>query len=201
MSSNVDLVKLFSSVAETMVENQSSLNKADEYNQDHGDHMVDIFKMITDAVQEAPKNDLAKGLAKASKVLTEKPSGSADMYSKGLAQAAEYFQEGQSLDVTQLLPLLQTMLGGGEASVSKGAGGLLNSLVGSLGGEDGLDLGDILGAGAAFMQSKEEGHSNLEAAIDAVISGSKMGETPHRAQSSKLVADVLLQTLMSNLGQ
>lgn len=201
MSSNVDLVKLFSSVAETMVENQSSLNKADEYNQDHGDHMVDIFKMITDAVQEAPKNDLAKGLAKASKVLTEKPSGSADMYSKGLAQAAEYFQEGQSLDVTQLLPLLQTMLGGGEASVSKGAGGLLNSLVGSLGGEDGLDLGDILSAGATFMQSKEEGHSNLEAAIDAVISGSKMGETPHRAQSSKLVADVLLQTLMSNLGQ
>ncbi len=201
MSSNVDLVKLFSSVAETMVENQSSLNKADEYNQDHGDHMVDIFKMITGAVQEAPKNDLAKGLAKASKVLTEKPSGSADMYSKGLAQAAEYFQEGQSLDATQLLPLLQTMLGGGEASVSKGAGGLLNSLVGSLGGEDGLDLGDILSAGAAFMQSKEEGHSNLEAAIDAVISGSKMGETPHRAQSSKLVADVLLQTLMSNLGQ
>ncbi len=201
MSSNVDLVKLFSSVAETMVENQSSLNKADEYNQDHGDHMVDIFKMITGAVQEAPKNDLAKGLAKASKVLTEKPSGSADMYSKGLAQAAEYFQEGQSLDATQLLPLLQTMLGGGEASVSKGAGGLLNSLAGSLGGEDGLDLGDILSAGAAFMQSKEEGHSNLEAAIDAVISGSKMGETPHRAQSSKLVADVLLQTLMSNLGQ
>jgi len=198
MSSNVDIVKLFSAVAETMVENQSSLNKADEYNQDHGDHMVDIFKMITGAVQEAPKNDLAKGLATASKVLTEKPSGSADMYSKGLAQAAEYFQD-QDLDASQLLPLLQTMLGGGEASISKGAAGLLDSLVGSLGGEDGLDLGDILSAGAAFMQSKEEGDSNLEAAIDAVISSSKMGETPHRAQSSKLVADVLMQTLMSNL--
>ena len=199
MSSNVDIVKLFSAVAETMVENQSSLNKADEYNQDHGDHMVDIFKMITGAVQEAPKNDLAKGLATASKVLTEKPSGSADMYSKGLAQAAEYFQD-QDLDASQLLPLLQTMLGGGEASVSKGAGGLLDSLVGSLGGEDGLDLGDILSAGAAFMQSKEEGDSNLEAAVDAVISASKMGETPHRAQSSKLVADTLLQTLMESLG-
>jgi len=198
MSSNVDLVKLFSAVAETMVENQSSLNKADEYNQDHGDHMVDIFQMITGAVKEAPKNDLASGLSKASELLTEKPSGSADMYAKGLGQAAEYFQD-QDLDASQLLPLLQTMLGGGEASVSKGAGGMLDSLVGSLGGEDGLDLGDILSAGAAFMQSKEEGDSNLEAAIDAVISSSKMGETPHRAQSSKLVADVLLQTLMSNL--
>jgi len=200
MSSNVDLVKLFSTVAETLVENQASLNKADEYNQDHGDHMVDIFQMITGAVKEAPKNDLASGLATASKLLTEKPSGSADMYSKGLAQAAEYFQ-GQDLDINSIMPLIQTMLGGGEATVSKGAGGLLDSLVGSLGGEDGLDLGDILSAGAAFMQSKEEGDSNLEAAIDAVISSSKMGETPHRAQSSKLVADVLLQTLMSNLGQ
>ena len=199
MSSNVDLVKLFSTVAETLVENQTSLNKADEYNQDHGDHMVDIFQMITGAVKEAPKDNLSSGLATASKLLTEKPSGSADMYAKGLAQAADYFQ-GQDLDANSILPLLQTMLGGGEASVSKGAGGLLDSLVGSLGGEDGLDLGDILSAGAAFMQSKEEGDSNLEAAIDAVISGSKMGETPHRAQSSKLVADTLLQTLMSNLG-
>ena len=199
MSSNVDLVKLFSAVAETMVDNQTSLNKADEYNQDHGDHMVDIFKMITGAVQEAPKDDLSSGLALASELLGKKPSGSADMYSKGLSQAAEYFQEGQDLDATQLLPLLQTMLGGGEASVTQGAGGLLDSLVGSLGGDDGLDLGDILSAGAAFMQSKEEGDSNLEAAIDAVISASKMGESPHRAQSSKLVADVLMQTLMSNL--
>ena len=200
MSSNVDLVKLFSTVAETLVENQTSLNKADEYNQDHGDHMVDIFQMITGAVKEAPKDDLSSGLAMASQLLTKKPSGSADMYAKGLGQAAEYFQGGKSLDATSLMPLLQTMLGGGEASVSKGAGGLLDSLVGSLGGEDGLDLGDILSAGAAFMQSKEEGDSNIEAAIDAVISASKMGETPHRAQSSKLVADTLMQTLMKSLG-
>ena len=199
MSSNVDLVKLFSAVAETMVENQAALNKADEYNQDHGDHMVDIFKMITGAVQEAPKDDLAAGLATASKLLTEKPSGSADMYAKGLEQAAEYFQGGQGLDATTLLPLLQTMLGGGEAEVSQSAGGLLDSLVGSFGGEDGLDLGDILKAGATFMESKEAGDSNLEAAIDAVISASKMGETPHRAESSKLVADVLLQTLMAGM--
>ena len=200
MSSNVDLVKIFSAVAETLVENQDSLNKADEYNQDHGDHMVDIFQMITGAVKEAPKNDLSSGLAKASELLVEKPSGSAAVYAKGLAQAAEYFQ-GQDLDASQVLPLLQTLLGGGEAKVSQGAGGLLDSVMGSLGGEDGLDLGDILTAGAAFMQSKGEGDTNLEAALDAVISSSKMGETPHRAQSSKLVGDVLLKTLMSSLGQ
>lgn len=198
MSGSVDLVKLFSAVAETMVENQASLNKADEYNQDHGDHMVEIFQSITGAVKEAPKDDLSQGLSTASEVLTGKKSGSAAMYAKGLAQAAEYFQ-GQDLDATQLLPLLQTMLGGGEAKIDKSAGGLLDSLVGSIGGEDGLDMGDILSAGAAFLQSKQQGDSNLEAAIDAVISASKMGETPHRAQSSKLVADVLLNTLSGGL--
>lgn len=198
MSSNVDLVKLFSAVANTLQENQASLNKADEYNQDHGDHMVEIFQMITGAMKEAPKGDVSGGLTKASKALTGTKSGSAAMYAKGLAQAAEYFQD-QDLDTTQLLPLLQTMLGGGEAAVSKGAGGLLDSLVGSLGGEDGLDMADILSAGAAFLQSKQEGDSNLEAAVDALIAGSKMGETPHRAQSSKLVADTLLQALSSGL--
>jgi len=198
MSSNVDLVKLFSTVAKTMVENKASLNKADEYNQDHGDHMVDIFNLVSGAMKDAPSGDVTSGLAKASELLTEKPSGSAAMYAKGLGQAAEYFQ-GRDLDATQLLPLLQTMLGGGEASVTQGAGGLLDSLVGSIGGEDGLDLGDILSAGAAFMESKESGDSNLEAAMDAVISASKMGETPHRAQSSKLVADVLLQTLLGGM--
>ncbi len=196
MSSNVDLVKMFSAVAETMVENQTSLNKADQYNQDHGDHMVEIFELVTGAMKNISSDDISSGLAKASELLSGKESGSAAMYAKGLGQAAEYFQD-QDLDATQLLPLLQTMLGGGEASISQGAGGLLDSLVGSIGGEDGLDLGDILSAGAAFLQSKEEGDSNLEAAVDAVISASKMGETPHRAQSSKLVADVLLQTLLS----
>jgi hypothetical protein len=49
------------------------------------------------------------------------------------------------------------------------------------------------------MEPKQSGDSNLEAVMDAVISASKMGETPHRAQSSKLVADGLLQTLMGGL--
>ncbi len=198
MSSNLDLVKIFSTVAQTMVDNKTTLNQADAYNKNHGDNMVDIFNMVTGALKESPQGNLAAGLSTASKLLTSNKSGSADMYAKGLAQAAEYFQD-QDLDASQILPLLQTMLGGGEASVTKSAGGLLDSLVGSLGGDDGLDLGDILSAGAAFMESKGSGDSNLEAAVDAIISASKMGESPHRAQSSKLVADVLLQNLVGGL--
>lgn len=198
MPSNLDLAKIFSAVTKTLAENQTTLNKADAYNQNHGDNMVDIFNLISGAVGKAPQGDVARGLSLASELLGDKKSGSAAMYAKGLAQAAEYFQ-GQDLDASQLMPLLQTLLGGGEASVSKGPGGLLDSLVGSLGGEDGLDLGDILSAGAAFMESKESGDSNLEAAVDALIASSKMGESPHRAQSSKLVADTLLQTLLGGM--
>ena len=195
MSSQVDLVKLFSAAAETLQENKQELNQADEYNHDHGDHMVEIFQLITGAMKEAPQEKPAQGFQAASQKLEKKDSGSAAIYAKGLAQAADYFK-GQDLDANQLLPLLQTMLGGGEAEVNKGAGGLLDSLVSSFGGEDGLDLADILNAGASFLESKQAGESNLEAAVDAVISASKMGETPHRAQSSKLVADALLGQLL-----
>lgn len=198
MSSQVDLVKLFSTVAETLQENRGTLNQADEYNQDHGDHMVEIFQLITGAMKEAPRENPAKGFQKASQKLAEKDSGSAAMYARGLSQAAEYFK-GQELDATQLLPLLQTMLGGGEAEVSKTPGGLLDSLVGSFGGEDGLDMADLLSAGATFLESKQAGDSNLEAVVDAVISASKMGETPYRAQSSKLVADALLRNLLGGV--
>jgi hypothetical protein len=84
MSSNVDLVKMFSAVEETMGENQTSLNKADEYNQDHGNHMAEIFELVTGAMKNTSSDDISSGLAKASDLLSGKESGSAAMYAKGL---------------------------------------------------------------------------------------------------------------------
>ncbi len=49
--------------------------------------------LITGAMKEAPQGDVASGLNTASELLAgdKKKSGSADMYAKGLAQAAEYY--------------------------------------------------------------------------------------------------------------
>jgi len=48
----VDLAKVFGAVAKTLGENRDSLNQADDYNHDHGDHMVQTFDVITRAMKE-----------------------------------------------------------------------------------------------------------------------------------------------------
>lgn len=99
--------------------------------------------------------------------------------------------------------LLGALLGGGGAS-SQG-GDLLGALLG--GGQpaqgnqqqdDGLDMGDLLNAGMAFMNAKQQGHGNLQAALNALIAAGPLGQKPHRQQSGQVVANALLQAFMQN---
>lgn len=194
MSSQLDLLTLFKAAQSKLSDHQQELNQADEYNHDHGDHMVKIFDLVTNALKETSSDDISKGLSKASSLVEGLDSGSAQMYAQGLSQASDYFQD-RDFEANEILPLLQALLGGGKVKVGKGAGGLLDSLVDSFAGEDGLDMGDILRAGTSFMEARQRGDSNLEAAVDAIISASAMGEEPYRARSSQLVADALLDNL------
>ena len=51
MSNGIDLSQIFSAVTGALQDNKASLNKADSYNQNHGDNMVQIFELITKATQ------------------------------------------------------------------------------------------------------------------------------------------------------
>lgn len=104
--------------------------------------------------------------------------------------------------------LLGALLGGTQQSAPQGGGDLLGALLGGgqsaqqTGGQgqDGLDLGDVLSAGMAFMNAKQQGQGNLQAALSALISAGPLGQKPHRQQSGQLVANALLQAIsgMSN---
>ena len=48
MASGLDLGKMFSAVTEQLSQNKEDLNKADDYNHNHGDNMVEIFTLIKD---------------------------------------------------------------------------------------------------------------------------------------------------------
>lgn len=110
-----------------------------------------------------------------------------------------------------LLGSLLGSLGGGQTSAgqqpqAEAGGDLLGSLLGSLGGgqtgaqqgsQDGLDAGDLLNAGMAFMNAKQKGSSNMEALIGAVLSASPMGQSSHRSQSGSIVASTIMQVLGS----
>jgi hypothetical protein len=84
-------------------------------------------------------------------------------------------------------------------------GDMLGSLLGGLTGggtaqpqanaDNGLDLGDLVNAGMAYMQAKQSGGTNAAALLQAVLAGSGMGNTNHRAQSTQLVVNSFMQAL------
>jgi hypothetical protein len=46
MAGNIDLATIFQTVTARLSEKKDTLNEADTYNHDHGDHMVQIFDLI-----------------------------------------------------------------------------------------------------------------------------------------------------------
>lgn len=203
--SPIDLLKMFQGVTSQLQQNKDKLNQADEYNHDHGDHMVETFEVITQAMKEKQGADPADQLAYAAEILRQRKNGSAQLYSHGLSQAAKDFQ-GKQITQNNAMSFIQTLIGGGQpAPAQPQQGGGIGDLLGSfLGGgqqqsqpqqSSGLDMGDLLQAGMAFMGTKARGGSNLEAIVNAVVSGSAMGSSGYRSQSGSLVASTLMKVI------
>jgi hypothetical protein len=100
--------------------------------------------------------------------------------------------------------LLGALLGGGGQAQQPAmqGGDLLGTLLGGAQGasqgsqqQDGIDLGDVLNAGMAFMNAKQQGQDNLQAALTALMAAGPMGQKQHRQQSGQLVANALLQAV------
>ena len=112
MANNFDLSTVFKTVTEALKENQSNLDAADEYNGNHGTHMVETFNLIQKAVKSKSDKSASEQLAYASqKLRASTTSGSAQLYADGLEDAAEQFK--------------------GKEFNQKSAGTLINALMGS----------------------------------------------------------------------
>ncbi len=237
--SELNLAQLFEAVTQTLNQKRADLNAADTHNHDHGDHIVQVFQLVTQVAKENPNLEPAAILEQASRLLSQQQTGTARAYAQTMAQGARQLQ-GKPL-TQQTLPLLiqallgsapspnnqaaattgggalggllGSLLGGGqpqqETSAPSQSGDLLGGLLGALTGgqqqsgglSDGLDLGDVLRAGSAFLQASQSGHSTMEAALEALAAASGVGQTPHRAQSAKLVVQSLLQAAQTMSGQ
>jgi hypothetical protein len=236
----LNLVNLFQSVAGSLTTQKENLNNADTYNHDHGDNMVQVFNVISQAMQAKQNAAPADQLAYASELLRQQQSGSAQLYAQGLSQASKEFKSQRQVTPGNAINLIQALLGGGQASTvqpQSGLGDMLGSLLGGgtaaaqqpqsgqassaqsqgglgnllgslLGGETtttqqpqnqqattGLDVGDLLNAGMAYMNIKSQGGNNMQAIVNALVSGSAMGNSQHRSQSGALVVNSLLQAI------
>jgi len=240
MSTPLDLAQLFQMVTQNLDQKRADLNQADTYNNDHGDHVVEVFELLTQVAKANPHADTGELLELASQRLKEKRHGTARAYAQNLEQGAQRLRGQQvtqetlpllleallgSTQQSQARPqapspsqsgggladMLGMLLGGGSAAPSRPEprqeasplGGLLEMFLGGGGSgiaseapaqEDaGLDMGDLMRAGAAFLQASQSGKSTGAAALDALVAATQMGQSPHRAQSAKLVVQALLQ--------
>lgn len=194
-----DLSALFNVAAKTLAANRATLNQADLENQNHGDNMVQAFKMISQAMASQRGAAPSDQLQYASEYLSQNAnSGSAQVYAQGLAQAAQQFQGQQAITPDNAMLLLQSLLGGGQQSSSQSGADLLGSL---LGGQQvpqqtqGIDLAALVSAGLTFMSAKQQGQDNVQAALTALMSAGPMAQRPHRQQSGQLVGNALLQAI------
>jgi hypothetical protein len=196
-----DLSALFNVAAKTLAANRSTLNQADAENQNHGDNMVQAFKMISQAMASQRGAPPSTQLQYASQYLGQNANnGSAHVYAQGLAQAAQQFQGQQAITPDNALLLIQSLLGGGQQASSQGSADLLGSLLGGQQAQQvqqsqGIDLAALLSAGMTFMSAKQQGQDNVQAALTALMSSGPMAQRPHRQQSGQLVANALLQTI------
>ena len=208
---NIDLASLFKQVSKAVAQNQDSLNEADTYNHDHGDHMVEIFKVITQAIKDKKSAEPADQLEYAAQLLRKKSSsGSATLYADGLKNAAKQIT-GKDLDAGSVVSILQSVLGANTEAKSTDTGSgsdmlgsLLGQLTGSSSGEsgDGLDMGDLLTAGMNYMAAKQSGKSDLEAITGAIVSSSQVASgSSARSQSSEIVTSTLLSALTKMLNK
>jgi hypothetical protein len=196
-----DLSALFNVAAKTLAANRSTLNQADLENQNHGDNMVQAFKMISQAMASQRGAAPSDQLQYASEYLSQNAnSGSAHVYAQGLAQAAQQFQGQQAVSPDNALLLIQSLLGGGQQPSSQGGADLLGSLLGGQQAQQvqqsqGIDLAALLSAGMTFMSAKQQGQDNVQAALTALMSAGPMAQSQHRQQSGQLVGNALLQAI------
>jgi hypothetical protein len=196
-SGGIDLAQVFQVVTTSLMQNQAQLNQADTIDQNHGDDMVEIFKLITQAVGEKKSATPAQQLARASSLVGARGSGTARHYAAGLAQASKQVT-GKTLTQGMVMQLLQTLVGGGRSTstASSGGGDLMTALMGGLsGGTDGqIDGGDVLQAGLTFLSSSQ-GQQVLSNLMGSMTADEGQAPKTYRAQSGSVVTQAVLQML------
>jgi hypothetical protein len=209
------LEAIFGSVGSALETRQAELNRMDEINHNHGDHMVEIFHLAARAGQEMQAAPMADAMDHAGQLLGErKTNGSALVYGRGLRLLAAQFRQRQ-IDLDDLLPVVRGYLRKQEESVgedSASSGEVLKGMVAALAeweqveaslakGEasqkpfSGVDMGYMFGVGMAYLQAKQKGGDRLDILSETVVSASPLGSVAYRHASGVIAVRALLEAM------
>jgi len=206
------LEPIFRAVGDALSQSQSALNQADPLNGNHGDHMVEIFQIATQAAQEKESASPAEAMAYAADLLEAcSGNGSATLYAHGLRQVAEQLRR-YDISLDELVTYIRKALRE-EKTSSQGAepglvrsGEILRALLAGLANwgqvEQGrtpsgnsLDMGALFELGMAYWQARQRGSERAAVMADAAASVSPLSKVPHRYQSGKLAIQALLEAM------
>lgn len=200
------LASLFEIVAERLKQDRSALNQSDTLNGNHGDHMIAIFQVASQAALQMSDNDLAAAMDLAASQLGEiDDNASAQLYALGLQQFSNQFRK-QAINFDDLVTYIHSALAENKQSGPKNpkAGDVLKALISGLAGWQSasqneaepkreMDMGYLFDLGVIYLQAKQRTANKVEALAETAVSVSPLGKTPYRAQSGKLVILTLLK--------
>ena len=210
-NTSMDLEKVFSAVEEVLAQKRTDLNQADDYNHNHGDNMVKTFELMTQAVRERRETTLEDQLEHASQLVqTQAESGSAQLYSKGLANAAATYK-GKQLTADNSMEFIATLMGALQPSnqapsqTNDIAASLLSGLMGGqqpsssssqdpLGGLAGSLLSNLLGGSDSSSTVPQERPENQLGLSDLLQAGMSLMQTDQQGTSS---IEPLIQAILS----
>lgn len=215
----MNLSHLFRFAKERLVEHQQELNRADAYNGNHGDHMVEIFEVAVRAAGQDSRASLSGDMQRAAEMLEALPdNGSAQIYAQGLNAFSQAFERHQ-VSLQELVNYVRGLTlreqdGDQEASAPEispevdptSSAEVLKALVEGLTGwrqggstqeslQKSLDMGTLFELGMIYMQAKRRGGSRLEVLSEAAVSASPLNQVAHRTLSGKLAILALLQAM------
>jgi hypothetical protein len=217
-TTQIDLGRLFGAVSTSLAENREAINASDGYNANHGDHMVENFRVITRAVNRKKDAPPAEQLDYASQVLNKNAqNGSARMYAQGLSRAADQLRGQPAVTQENAMLLLQALLGGQAGTSTSAAPAAtqsqtadpLSGLLGSFLGNDqsttqasspdmlGNVFSSLLGGAAGQSQPEQAVPTQQPGGIDmntlltagmAFLQARQQGATPVQALANAVMA-------------
>jgi hypothetical protein len=208
---NSELAPYFQAVGDALRRSREALNLADTTNQNHGDHMVEIFEIAARVAEQDPDACLAESMELAGRELTLQAHNEiAQVYASGLLQMAEQFRK---YDVTleELVVSVQAaLLEDKDQRARMGSprsGEVLKALAGGLAAwsqaadrqapaPNLLNMGILFEFGMAYLQAKQRGGDRASILADAAASVSPLREVPYRYESAKLAIRSLLLAML-----
>ncbi|MCC7129671.1 MAG: hypothetical protein B6D39_03760 [Anaerolineae bacterium UTCFX2] len=214
------LAAVFAAVQAALEKHRQQLNQEDVINGNHGDHMVEVFLLASQAAASVSESDPGGAMIAAAQALENcSNNGSAEAYARGLRQMGEQLRRG-GVTLNELAAVLEKALAPDEGKIDpenstgqkvrdQGGGAALKALLAGLAGwnqaaagravaKDPLDLGAMFEFGTTLLQAKQRQGKRIDVLADAAVSASPLKAVPHRQKSGMIAMRTLLEAFQQS---